>query len=157
MSPDVEIIEVGEADYFGDVPVKFSREFLLANMPVFDNISPFDLRWSPEARTLEEANFVAQRSFVSASELLSGVEQFGYDKAEVREICEGAGNISTTTSDVVLNPELDELGGEPDKARNLVELYECYVNIDVNAQDEYGVSFLLTNNTAFPCNNEWRI
>lgn len=132
MSPDVEILEVGEPDYFDDVRVKFSREFLLANMPVFDNISPFDLRWSPEARTLEEANFVAQRSFVSASELLSGVEQFGYDKAEVREICEGAGNISTTTSDVILNPELDELGGEPDKARNLVELYECYVNIDVN-------------------------
>ena len=98
MLPDVEILEVGEPDYFDDVRVKFTREFLLANMPVFDNISPFDLRWSPEARTLEEANFVAQRSFVSSSELLSGVEHFGYDKAEVREICEGAGNISTLRS-----------------------------------------------------------
>ena len=132
MSPEVEILEVGKPDYFGDVRVKFSQEFLLANKPVFDNISPFDLRWSPEAKTLDEANFVAQRQFISASELLSGVDQFDYDEAVVREICEGAGNISTTASDVVLNPELDELGSEPDRARALVELYECYVNIDVD-------------------------
>lgn len=130
--PEVEIVEVGEPDYFGDVPVRFKREFLLANKPVFDNISPFDMRWSPEAKTLESANFVAQRQFVSASELLSGVEQFGYDKAVVNEVCEGAGGISTTVSDVVLNPELDDLGSEADHARNLIELYECYVNIDVD-------------------------
>ena len=131
-SPEVEVVEAGEPDYWGDVPIHFRREFLLDNKAVFENISPFDMRWSPEAKSLDTANFVAQRQLVSASELTRGVEQFGYDKKLVAEICDGAGNVTTTTSDVILNPELDELGAEAEAARRLVELYECYVNIDVN-------------------------
>ena len=131
-SPEVEVLEVGEPDYWGDVPVRFRQEFLLDNRAVFENISPFDMRWSPEAKSLETANFVAQRQLVSASELKRGVEQFGYDGKLVAEVCEGAGSVTATNSDIVLNPELDDLGAEEDKARRLVELYECYVNLDVN-------------------------
>jgi len=131
-SPEVEVVEAGEPDYWGDVPVRFRQEFLLDNRAVFENISPFDMRWSPEAKSLETANFVAQRQLVSASELKRGVEQFGYDGKLVAEVCEGAGSVTATNSDIVLNPELDDLGAEEDKARRLVELYECYVNVDVN-------------------------
>lgn len=128
----VEPLEVGEPDYFGDLPLRFRREFLLANRAVFENVSPFDMRWSPEARTLESANFVAQRQFVTASELRRGAEQFGYDKAVVADVCEGGGSISTTASDAALNPELDNVGTEIEEGRRLVELYECYVNIDAD-------------------------
>lgn len=130
--PDVEIKSVGEPDYFGDVPVTFSKEFLLKNRARFDNVSPFDMRWSPEAKTLDTANFVAQRQFVSASSLIRDAEAFGYDMSAVEDVVDEGGNVSTTTSDAILNPELDNIGEEEEKARRLVELYECYVNIDVD-------------------------
>ena len=130
--PDVEIKNVGEPDYFGDVPISFTKEFLFKNRIRFDNVSPFDMRWSPEAKSLETANFVAQRQLVSASELKRSVEENGYDKKAVTDIIEGAGNVSTTEADIILNPEIDDIGTEEDRSRRLVELYECYVNIDMN-------------------------
>ncbi|MEA5034231.1 hypothetical protein [Cloacibacillus evryensis] len=129
---DVEVLEVGEPDYFGDIPIRFKQEFLLLNKAVFDNISPFDIRWSPEAKTLESANFVAQRQRVSASQLREGVVKYGYDKAAVNEVCENGGSVTPTTSETALNPELDNLTEEADPARRQYELYECYVNLDAN-------------------------
>jgi hypothetical protein len=130
--PDVEVKNVSLPNYWGDVEVSFTKEFLLENKIRFDNVSPFDMRWSPEARTLDTANFVAQRQFVSIADLLEGVEREGYDKKIVDEIAEGGGGVSFTTSDSLRNPELDNIGQEEDKARSLVELYECYVNLDVD-------------------------
>ena len=133
-SDDVEIKGIGQPDYFGDIEVSFSKEFLLQNRVRFDNVTPFDLRWSPEAKTLESANFVAQRQFVTVAELLKGVEQNGYDKKAVDEVSESGGVVSLTTSDTLLNPELDNIGAEEERARRLVELYECYVNVDVEGK-----------------------
>lgn len=131
--PDVEIRDVGEPDYFGDIPIRFSQQFVLANKAVLDNVSPFDMRWSPEAKTLESANFVAQRQRISTSELRRGIDQFGYDERAVRKICEsGGGAISSTESEEIMNPELGNIGAEEDPARRQVELYECYVNIDTD-------------------------
>lgn len=130
--PDVTVDDVGEPDYFGDIPLKFSQEYLISNKAVFDNISPFDMRWSPEAKSIESANFVAQRSRVTASDLRRGIDLFGYDASVVRDICENTGNITATSSESILNPELDNLGAEEDPARRQIEVYECYVNIDIN-------------------------
>lgn len=131
--PDVEVLEIGEPDYFGDIPVRFSQRFVLANKAVLDNVSPFDMRWSPEAKSLELANFVAQRQRISLSELRNGINQFGYDSKAVREICEDAGGaVTSTESEEIMNPELSNVGNEADPARRQVELYECYVNIDTD-------------------------
>ena len=129
---DIEVLETGEPDYFGDIPVRFRQKFVLANKAVFDNVSPFDMRWSPEARTLESANFVAQRQRISASELREGVDRFGYDRQKVREICEDGGVPASTESEEIMNPELTGMGEDADPARRQIELYECYVNIDAD-------------------------
>ena len=130
--PDVEVVSVSPPDFFGDAAVRFKRVFVLENKPVDDNVSPFDLRWSPEARTLESANFVAQRQFVSFSELVRGVDSMGYDASAVRRVTERGGGIRTTVSDSLLNPELEDLGTETENGRTLTELYECYVNVDAD-------------------------
>lgn len=135
--PSVEILDVSAPDFFGDYTVEYSHESVTANRPVIDNVSPFDLRWSKEARTLESANFVAQRQLVTVDALHRGVKDGVYDKKQTDEAIESAGRVDYTESDRELNPDIDmgslyhDAGDEKEqKARRLIELYECYVMLD---------------------------
>lgn len=128
--PSVEIVSVGEPDFFGDYTVRYKKQAVTSNRPVIDNISPFDLRWSKEARTLGTANFVAQRQLVTVDTIRRGIKEGLYDKTAAEEAIDSAGKISYTTSDYEQNPEFNDLSQEDDEARRLIELYECYVKLD---------------------------
>lgn len=130
MDSSIEIMDVSEPDYFGDYTVRYRKSTVTANRPVIDNVSPFDLRWSREARTLESANFVAQRQLVSVDTIRRGIKEGLYDKAPAEEAIESAGAIEYTLSDYEQNEELHELSQEHEEARRLIDLYECYVKLD---------------------------
>lgn len=104
------------------------------NRPVLESVRVTDLRWSPEARNLDEANFVAQRKTVTADHLrrqaLAGI----YDAEAVERAIEGkTDSVTWTAFETELNDELEpRQGAEEDPARALFELYECYVKLDVN-------------------------
>lgn len=130
MDPAIEVINVSEPDFFGDYTVKYRKASVTSNRPMIDNVSPFDLRWSREARTLESANFVAQRQIVSVDTLRRGIKEGLYDKEPAEEAIANAGSIGYTDSDYEQNPELHELSQEDEEGRRPIELYECYVKLD---------------------------
>ena len=132
-TPGVEIVQIGQPNYFGDYPVALRRMVTTDNKPVLDHVSPFDLRWLPEARKLEESLFVAQRQIVTGDVLLRGAKEGVYDKNEAKRALDEAGVIDYEDADRVLNPDLEDYPTtETEDARKRVELYECYVKIDAN-------------------------
>ena len=132
VEPDVQVLNIGEPDGYGDIQVDILHEAVVENRPLIDHISPYDLRWSPDARSLDTANFVAQRSIVAASDIRLGIDEGRYDKLEAEAVLANEdGDVVWTQHELEVNDELDKIE-EDDKARRKYELYECYVKIDAN-------------------------
>lgn len=132
-TPGVELLGVGEPDFFGDCQVALRRMVTTDNRPVLDHVSPFDMRWLPEARRLDESLFVAQRQIVTGDVLLRGAKEGIYDKDEARQAVEQGGAVNYELADLTLNPEWGSFPvQEMEGARRRVELYECYVKCDVD-------------------------
>ena len=132
-TPGVELLNVGAPDFYGDCQVTLRRMVTTDNRPVLDHVSPFDMRWLPEARRLDESLFVAQRQIVTGDVLLRGAKEGLYDRDEARRAVDEGGTVDYEMADQVLNPDLEVFPAqEDDAARRRVEIFECYVKHDVN-------------------------
>lgn len=131
-SGQVKILSAQPVNIYGDVQVVVEHQTVVENRPMIDHVSPFDLRWSPDAKSLETASFVAQRKVVTADELLRGVNSGIYDKKETEAALDDASGVEWTRSELENNPELDEDDREIERARMKYELYECYTKFDDN-------------------------
>ena len=128
-----EITSVGQPDMFGNVPVRYKTGRLSKNQPVIESVRVTDLRWSPEAKSLSEANFVAHRQTVSVDHLRRQAMNGVYDPEAVeRAIANSSDDIDYNTFETELNDELDQQRNEDERARELLELYECYAKVDIN-------------------------
>ena len=131
-TPGVQVVQVGTPDYFGDTPAVIRRMVTTDNRPVLDHVSPFDMRWLPEARKIEDSLFVAQRQIVTGDVIMQGVSEGVYDKKEAIFVLDNATSVDWSESDREINPDLDAFPtSEEDKARRHIELYECYIKMDV--------------------------
>lgn len=132
--PWCRVSSVEGPDMWGNFTVTYSVGRLKKNRPVIEPVRVTDLRWSPEARSLDEANFVAQRKIVTADHLRRQANAGVYD-ADAVERC-----VENKTDRVIWNAFETELNDETDKARDAeedparaqFELYECYVKLDIN-------------------------
>ncbi|OON89714.1 portal protein [Pyramidobacter sp. C12-8] len=132
-TPGVELLDVGAPDFYGDCQVTLRRMVTTDNRPVLDHVSPFDMRWLPEARRMEESLFVAQRQIVTGDVLLRGAREGVYDRDEAQMAVDEGGAVDYEMADQVLNPDLEMFPAqEDDAARRRVEIFECYVKHDVN-------------------------
>lgn len=132
-TPGVELLDVGAPDFYGDCQVTLRRMVTTDNRPVLDHVTPFDMRWLPEARRMEESLFVAQRQIVTGDVLLRGAKEGVYDRDEARRAVDEGGTVDYEMADQVLNPDLEMFPAqEDDAARRRVEIFECYVKHDVN-------------------------
>ena len=129
-----EINEVSESDMFGNYQVSYRIGRLKVNKPVIEPIRVTDLRWSPEAKNIEEANFVAHKQNVTADHLRRQAKSGIYDIAAVERAIANSGNGGAiySTFETELNDELDQRPNDEDGARSIYELYECYVKLDIN-------------------------
>ena len=130
---EIQIVNVSEPDTFGDVLVKYSISRVVENRPVLEMVRPVDIRWSPGARTLHDANFVAQRKVVTADHLRRMAAKGVYEKKGVELAIEDSEDITYSTLELRMNPELedgDDTSG--DAARSNMVLYECYTKIDAD-------------------------
>ena len=136
-----QIIEQGEPDMFtgGLKYVRYVVPRVKTNRPRIDPVRVTELRWSPEARSLDEANFVAHRKLVSADYLRKNTVSRGGiyddDAAEVAIEKGQADGVKVTSLEGELNPEFLSLRSgmaDEDAARQLYELYECYVKVDLD-------------------------
>lgn len=129
-----ELVSVNQPDLFGNVDVTYRIGRLKVNKPVIEPIRVTDLRWSPEAKNLEEANFVAHKQNVTADHLRRQAKAGVYDALAVERAIENAknGGVIYSAFETELNDELNQKPDDDDGARSLYELYECYVKLDIN-------------------------
>ena len=121
-------------DMFGMSQVEYRIGRLKSNKPIIEPVRVTDLRWSPEAKSLKDANFVAHRQMVTADHLRKQAKAGVYDAIAVERAIENNGNSAVVYGafETELNDEIDQLPNDEDTARSLYELYECYVKLDIN-------------------------
>ena len=132
--PWCEILQVSPPDMLGFCQVAYRIGRLKVNKPVIESVRVTDLRWSPEAKSLSEANFVAHKQTVTADHLRRQAQNGLYDPVAVEHAIENSGTSSVIYSafETELNDEIDQRPNDEDGARALYELYECYVKLDIN-------------------------
>ena len=128
-----EILQIGQPDFFGMRDVVYRVGRLKENRPVIESIRVTDLRWSPEAENIKDANFVAQRKVVTADHLRRMGRDGIYNRQAVEKaINEQYSGVTWGAFEQELNDERNNIIHETDNARNLYELYECYAKLDIN-------------------------
>ena len=129
-----EIEYAAGPDLFGNYHVGYRIGRVKSNKPVIEPVRVTDLRWSPEAKSLTDANFVAHRQAVSGDHLRRQARNGVYDARAVEKAIEklGEGGIVYGAFETELNDELDSIQNEDDSSRAMYELYECYVKLDIN-------------------------
>ena len=129
-----EVEYASPPDMFGMSQVEYRIGRLKSNKPIIEPVRVTDLRWSPEAKSLKDANFVAHRQMVTADHLRKQARAGIYDAMAVERAIENNGNgaVIYGAFETELNDELDQLPNDEDTARNLYELFECYIKLDIN-------------------------
>ena len=129
-----EVEEVQDPDMFGMYRVSYKIGRLKSNKPIIEPVRITDLRWSPEAKSINDANFVAHRQTVTADHLRKQARQGVYDLNAVEKAIENSGSTGVVYNafEKELNDELDQIPNDEDDARSLYELFECYVKLDIN-------------------------
>ena len=129
----VEITNVEGPDLMGDFTVTWNSPYYIKNSPKLENILVSEFLYSPDAKNLEDANFVAHRKKVTMSHLRQKEKEGIY--ANVDKVHPDNG--PTTW---VMDQVEDAIGdhytplhtNQQDKAREEVTIYECYTKIDFN-------------------------
>ncbi len=129
-----EILYASPPDMYGQCQVAYRIGRLKSNKPIIEPVRVTDLRWSPEAKSLKDANFVAHRQMVTADHLRKQARAGIYDIQAVERAIEnaGSGKVIYGQFETELNDELDQRPNDEEGARALYELYECYVKLDIN-------------------------
>lgn len=124
-------VERVDADpHGGGVAVTYRTKELAKNMPRIMNVMASEFRFSPDATRLEDADFVAHRKIVSLDYLRSQEEAGLY--SHVAAVAEKAVSPHYTNLDKQNNDDVDDVTNREDSGRQKVELYECYVKMNVS-------------------------
>lgn len=129
----VEITSVEGPDVMGDFTVTWNSPYYIKNSPKLENILVSEFLYSPDAKNLEDANFVAHRKKVTMSHLRQKEREGIY--ANVDMVHSDNGPVSWITDQVedVIGDHYTPLhNNQQDKAREEVTIYECYTKIDFN-------------------------
>ena len=132
----VKIESISSPDKYGDYTVIYDSTFYLKNAPKIENILISDFLYSPDAKTLDEANFVAHKKRVTMSYLRKMEQQGVY--ANVDEVkpehwhSKYGLNEADTEMEEVLGDQYYGFHSAAEEAREEVTLYECYTKIDIN-------------------------
>ena len=132
MLQDVQIVKVEGPDALGSLTVTYLSPYYIKNAPVIENILVSELLYSADAKTLDEANFVAHKKKVTMSYLREREQDGIY--ANVDDIKQQKSR-SMMDADIVedaIGDKYDKMGNEVDDARNEVTIYECYTKLDYN-------------------------
>lgn len=124
-------IEKVESDpVAGGVKVTFTAPVLNKNQPRIMNVLASEFRFSPDATDLKTCDFVAHRKIVTLDYLRKQQEAGMYQ--HVDELAEKAKNPHYTTLDTQNNDDVDDEPNRTDSGRRKVEIYECYVNMNMS-------------------------
>lgn len=126
---NVKILNVQQDPTLGMFLVDYKAPTVTKNQPRLKNVLASEFRFSPDAISLDEADFVAHRKIVSLDYLRK--QQANGLYSHVNELSEKAKDPVYTTLDKENNNDVDDQPNTSDSGRQKVELYECYVNINI--------------------------
>ena len=135
---NAEIIEVKPLKDAPDIfVVTFDKITVTANYPVVQYMSPDELRYTPDGRSVQDAKFIAHRKLVNGDYLKQKEAEGIYknvDKA-MKEYENSVGDTRPDELQVESNSELETIGeklSDDDLASKQFELYEAYMKVDYN-------------------------
>jgi hypothetical protein len=128
----VQIQSVDGPDQFGIFRVQYYSPYYVKNAPMIENILVSELLYSSDAKTLDEANFVAHKKKVTMSYLREREQQGIY--ANIDQITPKPINSFVYDDEVemVIGDNYQGMSREADDARAEVVIYECYTKLDWN-------------------------
>lgn len=127
----VEITDLQGPDIYGDFLVTYQSPYYVKNAPKIENILISEFIYSPDAKSLEEANFVAHKRKVTMSYLREREAQGVY--ANIDDIKVDAYKTNTYDPiEEVVGDNYNDITYEEQQARQEVIIYECYTKIDIN-------------------------
>lgn len=134
MMGKIEVKEISPLNNIGSAVMKYDEIDVHYNAPVIENMSPSELRFTPDAKNLQEVKFVAHRKIVKG-DYLKRKEAEGLFE-DVDKAIAKSGDATYTTLDKKNNSWLGQNPhnalSDSDKASKDVELYEAYLNVDYN-------------------------
>ena len=137
----VEIKEAVPVTPLGDLlRVTFDLVNVKVNQPIIENMSPSELRFTPEARDLHQSKFVAQRKVVRGDYLKRMEAQGVYQNVDAAMAKAGEGARETPLLDKLHNKHIEEMHGrlsDGDNASKEFDLYEAYLKVDFNGDGIY--------------------
>lgn len=126
----IRVLQVEPDNEAGGVVVTYEAPVLTKNQPRVMNVMASEFRFSPDATSLDTCDFIAHRKIVSLDYLRKQEQEGLY--AHVAELAERAKAPDYTTLDKENHEEIDEEVNASDSGRRKVELYECYVNLNMS-------------------------
>ena len=129
----VEITNVEGPDLMGDFTVTWNSPYYIKNSPKLENILVSEFLYSPDAKNLEDANFVAHRKKVTMSHLRQKEKEGIYANVDMVHPDNGPTTwIMDQVEDAIGDHYIPLHTNQQDKAREEVTIYECYTKIDFN-------------------------
>lgn len=127
----VEVTDIQGPDIYGDFDVTYQSPYYVKNAPKIENILISEFIYSPDAKSLDEANFVAHKRTVTMSYLREREAQGVYANIDDIKVDKFKGS-SYDVIDEVVGDNYVDITQEEQKARQEVVIYECYTKIDIN-------------------------
>lgn len=129
----VEITNVQGPDMMGDFMVTWNSPYYIKNSPKIENILVSEFLYSPDAKNLEDANFVAHRKKVTMSHLRQKEKEGIYANVDMVKPDNGPTSwLSDQVEDAIGDNYTPLNKNNQEKARDEVTIYECYTKIDFN-------------------------
>lgn len=134
-SMDIKKITPVDGGYYN---IEYDEVEVKANYPVVEAIPPSEFRFTPESGNIQDCKFVAHRKIVTGDYLKRKEKEGIYENID--KAMKACGEARYTSWDTRHNKELNEAKYnrlDNDKASQLFELYECYLNVDYNNDGIY--------------------
>lgn len=128
----VTIEDIQGPDQFGDFSVTYQLPYYRKNAPKLENILVSEFLYSPDAKSLEEANFVAHKRKVTMSYLREREAQGVYANIDDIRVNGNYNGMSVDQVEQVIGDNYVDINKDEQTARQEVVIYECYTKIDIN-------------------------
>ena len=128
----VTIEEIQGPDQFGDFSVTYQLPYYRKNAPKLENILVSEFLYSPDAKSLEEANFVAHKRKVTMSYLREREAQGVYANIDDIRVNGNYNGMNVDQVEQVIGDNYVDINKDEQTARQEVVIYECYTKIDIN-------------------------
>ena len=117
MQQDIQITSIEGPDQLGTLTVSYLSPYYIKNAPIIENILVSELLYSSDAKTLDEANFVAHKKKVTMSYLREKEQQGIYANVDDVVPESGRGFLDEDIVEDVIGDNYDKLSEEVDDAR----------------------------------------